>query len=286
LNFSDLFSKNFEYMKASFFLMTVLILSVRDITNAQIQSTSKEKKHEKTKLSPSDSSSYYFTLKLSKGEKLANVFSRTIAYHSDGFSDLVQRVSGTGNYIVLENDPQSAVFESHGLYDGRPEGKGNYTVRTNGQSIYNGKSYQDASASGVLFNSFIWGVPPATIRDGDQWDAIVNQPWELGCEGKQLITVVQIDKLHHSITLKREGSGEGFYQADPKQVTVTLNDGKKITLDIVPGRSSWSGYTSIKNGVIISDELLVTRPISLKNDSLNFTGRQREYILLNAMPSE
>jgi hypothetical protein len=36
--------------------------------------------------------------------------------------------------------------------------------------------------------------------------------------------------------------------------------------------------------VVISDELLVTRPISLKTDSLNFSGKEREYILLNAMP--
>jgi hypothetical protein len=96
---------------------------------------------------------------------------------------------------------------------------------------------------------------------------------------------MQIDKLHHSITLKREGSGEGFYDGDAKQITVMLKNGEKVKINIVPGKSNWCGYTTFKNGIVISDELLVTRPILLKNDSLIFSGQQREYILLNAMPA-
>jgi hypothetical protein len=111
-----------------------------------------------------DNSDWFFKLNVSKGEKLSNIFSGTVAYQGDGFAPVVQRVSGTGVYTVV--------------------------------------------------------------------------------------------------------------------------DGEKVKMDIVPGRSTWSGYTTFKNHIIISDELLVTRPISLKNDSLNFSARQREYILLNAMSSD
>lgn len=273
-------------MKINFFLTAIFLVSASCFVNSQSVSQAQLKKHKRIKISPGDSSDWFFKLNLNKGEKLSNIFSRAIAYHGDGFTDVVQRVSGTGTYTVIENDSQAPIFESTGLYDGRPEGKGKYTVRADGQSIYNGKSYQDDSASGLLYNSFIWGVPPTTLHEGDQWEAVINQPWELGGSGKQTVTIMQIDKLHHSITLKREGSGEGFYDGDAKQITVTLKDGKKVKMDMVPGKSNWSGYSTIKKGVIISDELLVTRPITLKNDSLSLSGGQREYILLNAMPSE
>jgi uncharacterized membrane protein len=65
---------------------------------------------------------------------------------------------------------------------------------------------------------------------------------------------------------------------------VTTKDGKKVKMDLTPGTSNWTGYAIFKKGIVISDELLVTRPISLKADSLSFIGKQREYILLNAMP--
>jgi hypothetical protein len=272
-------------MKRYFLLNAIFIFTAFSFAVGQIPPAAQLKKNKKTKMSPTNSSDWFFKLNLTKGEKLSNMFSRAIAYHGDGFTDVVQRVSGTATYTVIENDPKAPVF-SAGLYDGRPEGKGTYTIRTDGQSIYNGKSYQDRSASGLLYNSFIWGVPSTSLNEGDHWEAVISQPWELGGPGKQTVTVMQIDKLHHSITLKREGIGEGFNDGDAKQITLTLNEGNKVKMDIIPGKSNWRGYTTIKNGVIISDELLVTRPIILKNDSLSLTGGQREYILLNAMPSE
>jgi hypothetical protein len=166
----------------------------------------------------------------------------------------VQRVSGTATYTVIENSSLSPVFESTDLYDGQPEGKGKYAVRTDGQSIYNDKPYQDNSASGLLYNSFIWGVPPATLHEGDQWIVNISQPWELGGPGQQTVQVIQIDKLHHSITLKRKGGSEGFYDNDAKEVTVTLKNGKRIKIDIIPRRSDWCGYTTFQKGVVISDD--------------------------------
>jgi hypothetical protein len=273
-------------MKKAFVLIAIFILPAPYFANCQTPILALQKKHGEKETSSATGGGWFFKVNLSNGEKLSNIFSRTVAYHCEEFADIVQRVSGTATYTVIDNNPQAPVFESSSLYDGRPEGGGRYTVRNDGQSIYNGKLYQDESASGLLFNSFIWGVPPSTLREGDQWENVISQPWELGGPGKQTVHVMQIDKLHHSITLKREGSSEGFYDHDAKQITVTLKDGKKVKMDLVPGKTNWSGYTTFKNGVVISDELLVTRPVSWKNDSLAFNGLQREYILLNAMPSQ
>src|SRR5258708_7802307 len=47
----------------------------------------------------------YFTLKVKNGEKLGNIFSRTISFKSDSFPEIVNRVSGTGIYTVINNNP-------------------------------------------------------------------------------------------------------------------------------------------------------------------------------------
>ncbi|WP_259065263.1 hypothetical protein HDF24_01110 [Mucilaginibacter sp. X4EP1] len=273
-------------MKTHLLLTGIFIFSAAYFADSQRAPAAHNKKGKKISASTSDSSDWYFKPDLNKDEKLSNIFSRTIAYRGEGFADVVQRISGTATYTVIENNPLDPVFESTGLYDGRPESTAKYAVKTNGQSTYDGKSYQDDSASGIFYNSFIWGIPPATLHEGDEWTFNISQPWELGGQGQQTVRVMQIDKLHHSITLLRRGSSEGFYDNDAKQIPLTLKNGKKVYAALTPGISTWRGYTTFKNGVVIRDELLVTRPITLKSDSLNFKGQQREYILLNAMPSE
>jgi hypothetical protein len=140
-------------------------------------------------------------------------------------------------------------------------------------------------AQAVCFTAeLVWGKLPVAVHEGDSWKVEIKQPWELGGPGTQTISVVQIDEKHHTIMLKREGSSEVFYDGDAKQLNITTKDGKKVKMDLTPVASHWTGYTIFKKGIVISDELLVTRPINLKADSLSFTGKQREYILLNAMP--
>jgi len=53
---------------------------------------------------------------------------------------------------------------------------------------------------------------------------------------------------------------------------------------VTPDTSHWIGYTMFKNGLVISDELLVSRPVTLTADNLKFDAVERKYILLNAMP--
>ncbi len=239
----------------------------------------------KSKAKPVTSSiDWYFKPEFKKGETLGNIYSRAIAYSGDNFEDIVQRVSGSSTYTVVDDNSDKPVFTETDLYDGNPESKGTSVIERSGKATYNGQTFINSSASGLLYSELVWDKLPATIHEGDTWKAEIKQPWELGGPGIQTISIIQLDEKHHTVMLKREGTGEGFYDGDAKQLMVTAKDGKKIKMDLTPGTSHWTGYTIFKNGVVISDELLVTRPITLKADSLSFIGKQREYILLNAMP--
>jgi len=228
----------------------------------------------------------YFTPKLAKGQKLANIYSRAIAYSGDDFTTVVLRVSGSSTYEVIDNNPIKPSFNETDLYDGRPASTGVCVIGLDGKGTYGTQSFTNTSASGLLYSSLVWGNAPASFKEGDTWQADITQPWELGGAGKQTIKVIAIDAKHHTVTLLREGSSEGFYDNDRKQVEVITKDKKKVMMNLAPGTSHWSGYTTFKDGIVMADELLVTRPISLSSDSLHFSGNQREYILLNAMPVE
>ncbi|HEY8928893.1 MAG TPA: hypothetical protein VIM55_06865 [Mucilaginibacter sp.] len=233
-----------------------------------------------------NTSAWYFTTAFLPGEKVGNIYSRTIAYSGDGFNDLVQRVSGSSVYKVTNDNYLGPEFEETDLYDGRPAATGHSIIGRSGQGSYNGKTFMNTSASGLLFSELVWGKLPAKLHEGDSWQVELTQAWELGGPGTQTVTVMQMDAEHHTITLKREGNSEGFFDGDAKQIPITTKDGKKLTADVLPGTAHWTGYTIFKNGVVISDELLVTRPITIKAGDVSWSGNQREYILLNAMPVE
>jgi hypothetical protein len=228
----------------------------------------------------------FFTLKVKNGEKLGNIFSRTISYKSktDSFPEVSYRASGTGIYTVLDNDPEKPVFDGVFKYDGRPESKGKVEISNFGKTqVYNGKSATNTDGSGLLYNSFTWGIPPEKIKSGDTWKVNIPEPWELGGPGTQTVTVIATDEKNNTVTLKREGTSEGFYDNDAKKIGI-VKDGKTIKVNVIPGQSHWVGYTIFRNGLVISDELLVTRPVTLSAESLKYDAIEREYILLNAMP--
>jgi hypothetical protein len=87
-----------------------------------------------------------------------------------------------------------------------------------------------------------------------------------------------------SVTLLRRGSGEGPFDNDAAQIKLS-KDGKEYVMDSKAGKASWSGYSTIARGIIISDELLVERTLSLSSNEVGEkTGFQRQYILLSQMP--
>jgi hypothetical protein len=223
--------------------------------------------------------------RLQPGQVLANIFSRTIAFKAEGLEIAVRRTSGTGIYTVTESSPDKLLFNGVFLYDGRPESRAKTEIREHGRTVcYDDKCSPSTDASGLLYNARIWGDPPPSIRKGTTWEITISDPWELGPPGKQTMTVISVDPINHSMTLKRDGSGEGFFADDKKQIPVT-KDGKNYTADVTPGPARWSGYTTFRDGIVISDELLVERPVTLSSAELGkVQGGQREYILLNAMP--
>src|SRR6185503_6839544 len=229
-------------------------------------------------------SSKFFSLNVKSGEKLGNVFSRTIAYTGDGFTDVVLRAAGTGIYIVRNNSPLNPVFDVFFHYDGRPASHYKVEMSDSGKMVsYDGKASANTDGSGVLFNAFIWGCPPASIKTGDTWMVNIKQAWELGGPGLQKVTVIDIDENNHSVRLMREGSAQGFCDNDAKQMSISKN-GTTIKVAVNPGVSHWIGYTTFKDGLVISDELMVTRQVTLTADNLKLDASEREYILLNAMP--
>jgi hypothetical protein len=160
----------------------------------------------------------FFKVKIKVGQKQGNIFSRTTSYKSLDFPEIVRRVSGTGIYQVLNDDPLSPVFAGTFRYDGRPESSSKVEITNMGKTVsYDGKSSTNTDASGVLYNSFIWGAPPVKIHAGDSWNVVMPVAWELGGAGSQTITVMDIDDLNHTIRLKREGCSEGFYDNDIRQ---------------------------------------------------------------------
>ncbi|MGZ3834105.1 MAG: hypothetical protein ACXVB0_11325 [Mucilaginibacter sp.] len=238
----------------------------------------------KRKTAQESGSKKFFTLNVKNGEKLGNIFSRTISFKSDSFPEVCFRIAGTGIYAVLDNSPSKPVFDGTFRYDGRPESHSKVEISNWGRTVsYDGKSSTNTDGSGLLFNALIWGTPPEKLKKGDTWKVNITEPWELGGRGTQTITVMDIDESNNTIRLKREGSAEGFYDNDRKELNIT-KDGKTIKMALTPGLSHWIGYTTFKDGLVISDELLVTRPVVLTGDGLKYDASQREFILLNAMP--
>lgn len=228
----------------------------------------------------------YLEPRLHAGEVLGNIFSRTISFTGENIEVAVRRVSGTATYTVVESSPEKLVFSGRFLYDGKPEAQAKTEIRDHGRTVcYDGKCAAAIDASGLLYNPLNWGDPPVTFSQGKSWVVSIADPWELGPSGKQTVTVMSADPSNHSVTLKRDGTGEGFFADEKKQVSV-IRDGKTYTADIVPGRSHWVGYTTFREGVVISDELLTVRSVTLTSKELgSVAALEREYILLNQMPT-
>lgn len=233
---------------------------------------------------PKTASGAYLTPQFKTGEWYGTLFSRTIALSSHDFPAMVFRISGTGSYEVTGNDEQGPAFDAVFLYDGRPEDKSKIAFRDGGRTlVYNDKPAVNTDASGLTYNPLLWGVPPATLAKGTSWEVELQQPWELGGAGHQQVKVIDADPGSQTIRLKREGHGDGFFAGDQQELEI-MKDGKRLRVKVLPEKSHWTGYTTFKNGIVISDELMVVRPLILQADSVKFSATQRQYILLNQMP--
>lgn len=228
-------------------------------------------------------SAVYFKLKLTKGQLLANVFARTIAINGEGFAPVIKRVSGTANYEVIDTSTDAPSFMETDCYDGIKNSSSEVKIGLNGNNEFRGKETVNTGAGGLLYNKFIWGKIPGKLKEGDSWEVVIQSPWELGGPGRQKVTVLFLDKNHETVTLKREGYGSGFFDQDTKNVNILIANQPAVKADVIPGSCHWIGTTTFRNGVTISDELMVTRPVRLTVKGKLFDASEREYILLNRM---
>ncbi len=223
----------------------------------------------------------YFTSYLKPGMHMGTMFMRTISITGEGFTSVTNRVSGTGDYTVQSSNRDSSTFKVLFTIDGFPPSLLNVTISDSGKTIgFSGKKLPNTEASGLVYNPTLWGSYRKFPKSGDKWTININQPWELGGVGKQLITVVYSDPGSSTFILKREGYGDGFYDNEHKEMNIK-KDEESLKVTIIPGKGHWVGYTTIQHGLIVSDELMATRSLTLVSGSKRFNAVNREYIMLN-----
>ena len=182
---------------------------------------------------------------------------------------LALNIDGTGIYKVETVTPEQIVMSSSFLYDGNPASSGETTVKNGGRTTcWKGDCSISTDASGVSINPLLWGAPTGKLHVGQTWEVAIGVPWELGPAGKQTVRVVSIDPSNDSITLEREGEGEGDALNEIKTLPL-IKDKKTYTVQVKAARAKWSGYATFRRGVILSDVLFVERPvISLRGSQI------------------
>jgi len=229
----------------------------------------------------------YFEPVLHPGQLLTNVFSRTISFL--GPSDMEEKVarqSGTATYKILDGTSADRIkFSLKFRMDGMPSGQADGEFRDHGKTqCLQDKCAVSANASALIYDSHVWGTPTGALVAGKTWTVDLTQPWELGPPGRQTVTVVLVDPANGVAMLKREGSAEGPWDGDKKQVSVK-RAGKTYLVDITPGRTHWIGQTVFQRGVLVSDELSAERPVTLSSAEFgSAAATERQYMTMNEAP--
>ena len=231
-------------------------------------------------------SSTYLAPNLEVGESLSSVFSKAVAITGPGFQDVVKRISGTGEEVVTSIHGNQITFKGAGVYDGRPAQKWIHKRMQDGiTDCWNDQCAVNDQTSGTIFSHYLWGEAPRDIHAGTSWAVTIAKPWEIGPRGSEQVRVLRLDPLNRVITLTREGSGVGPSSDDnasKKDITITTTSGKTLDVRIVAGKAHWSGYTTVRQGVIIADEILVERHVTLvASTGQRLEGEQRTYTLEN-----
>jgi hypothetical protein len=227
----------------------------------------------------------YLTPHLKVSQSYSNVFAIAHAVKAQGFDEYVRRNGGSGDYSVTTASNNAWQFRGTYHYDGQapvPIGE----LRDGGRTACNdGKCVPYDDGTGLLYNPTLWGTPPKHLEAGVSWTMHLEKPWELGGpNGTQTVTVIHVDPATGTATLKREGTSEGFFADEPAQLKM-VRSGQTVVLNLVPGETHWRGHATFTKGVVISDELVVTRKDILRSDDgQEFKAVERRIMLLNAAP--
>ncbi len=228
---------------------------------------------------------------LEVGEHLSDVFSKTVSTKGTGFKEQVDRISGTADYVVTGVTPKAIIFDEDDRYDGHPANGPVHDIeilRDGVTTCHAGQCRINDQTSGVIFNPLLWGKAPDQLRPGASWKFAIAAPWEIGPVGTGQVHVLRVDPRNGSVTLTRIGNGTGPSSDDQhreksgKSMQIITTAGKAIEVSVIPGQTSWRGYTTIRRGVVISDVIMVRRQVTLVAASGDrFEGQQRAYTLLN-----
>lgn len=244
-----------------------------------------------TSLARAAPASLFLSPDLKVGEHLSDVFSKTVSTKGAGFNEKVDRISGTADYTVTGVTAKATVFDEDDRYDGYPASGPVHNVeilRDGITTCFADKCRINDQTSGVVFNPLLWGKATDQLRAGMTWDVAIPAPWEIGPVGTEQVRVLYVDPLNEVVTLSRTGNGSGLSSDDQsrekggKPMQITTAAGKTLEVSVIPGKANWSGYTTIRRGVIVSDVIMVRRHVTLVSRSGDrFEGEQRSYTLLN-----
>lgn len=227
----------------------------------------------------------YLTPQIQKSQVFANVFLKALEVRGEGFEPYSGCYSGTAGYKVLDPDPSKPTFDTSSPAFDKPEYHAIATLADGGQDwCEQGKCTVNRQTSGPIFNPLLWGMPAGELKVGQTWQVTVTEPWEIGPAGKESVRVVSLDPAEGIVTLEREGSGAGKSQDDERKLSINVK-GMKLDATVTAGASTWNGLTTIQRGLILNDEILIRRPVSLQTEAGTFSGEETEYTLLNLMPA-
>lgn len=226
------------------------------------------------------------------GQTYGTVFSIMRSIKADGYDEYAGRNGGSADYTIITARPDVWHMRLAWRYDGRNTGGAEVILRDGGRTYCtltaDGKEdCQPAlDGSGLVYNPLLWGPPPKTLAAGTTWKVDIKPAWELGgANGSEQVTVISVEAARGAVVLMREGTAEGLFGEGESNKRQLTRDGQTETLDLIPGKSHWKGYTTIVQGVIFSDELLVTRDSTLRSKSgEQVPATERWIMLLNAAP--
>jgi len=226
----------------------------------------------------------YLTPQLHKDQVFADVFSKAVEVHGEGFDPYAGRYSGTEAYKVMDPDPSKPMFDTKSPAFDKADYHAIATLADGGQDwCEQGKCSVNRQTSGPIFNPLLWGMPTGELKVGQTWQVKVTEPWEIGPAGSETVRVVSLDTGDGIVTLERDGSGTGTSQDDGRKLPIMVQ-GKKVQATVTAGASTWSGLTTIQRGLILNDEILIRRPVTLQTEAGTFSGEETVYTLLNLMP--
>ncbi len=82
-----------------------------------------------------------------------------------------------------------------------------------------------------------------------------------------MVKAISVAPLSDTITLERTGEGDGESVNEIKKPPL-VKDKKTYTVEVFAEKATWSGYTTFRRGVILSDSLSVESPVIVSSREL------------------